>query len=1191
MRIVDLHVEGFGVWTDLHESELAELSVFYGPNEAGKTTLMQFVRSMFYGFTAQRRARYLPPLAGGSAGGRLSLVENDRTFTLTRLADPAPNVPESLSVSDAQEVLPPEPTLKSLLGGVDEAIYTNIFAFGLKEIQELATLGDSQVADELYALALGLDRVSLVDVLNELEASRNRLLATDERPSQITQLLSQRERLHIEIDELGHSTARYLSAVAQRERLSGEIASLEQELAQLEKHAAELALARSLGERWQRRASIDGQLALLAGADTLPEQALARFEQLQARLTTCLGRLRRVKRRRRRLRLEMNKLAINESLVRHAMRWEALGEQQPWIQALQAEIAQLEERAFDLESQLEASGAPSKSAAAHKGQLSKHQFDELRSAARALRAARDEEREFATDTGSTTSGAEAARQIEAALGPAKDKGLTRALAEAGDLVSQLRKRVQLDERIDQMSRREADLDEQSQQAFENQMLPTWALAGLGALFVLGCALVLLFVAGLVLPASLSGALGWPIGAVGVLAAGAAGAIKFAMDRSAVGQLDGCQQQIQNLKDQLKQARADRDQLDAQLPRGGGPLVSRLQTAEKSLAQLEALVPLEARREALDRDAAQQAARIESLVAKRKAAHKRWCRLLIEAGLPAKTRPRELKHLARGQAQRQGVYASLDEARQLLARRRAEHETIVARIRQLVAEAGLTPRSQQPLDQLRQGLAELAEHMKLQKQREGLSRRRARLRDKQEPLAALAKRLTSRRARLLRLSGAASEADFLRLAQSQAEAQRLRSERARLSQEINAAAAGRFSEEQLAHWHTSQNLEQLEATIVESRTALHARLTAASEQRGALGQQINTLAEDRQLANKHLELGLVEQRLADALDRWRVLAVCNLFLSAVRDFYEREHQPEALREASAYLRRLTAGRYPRIWTPLGQHLLKVDDKHGHSLTVEVLSSGTREQLFLALRLALVNSYARRGIRLPLVLDDVLVNFDVGRAKAAAMVLRDFARHGQQVLVFTCHEHIARLFRQVKADVRLLGDHEGLQTALVEESPKRLRRARPEPEPEPAEPAVAEPVVVVEPPKVIAPEPEPEPEWAPEDWTLVSLAVPAAAVEVVEAPSAILVESALAPAAVVLEADPPRPAPSIVPARPLRPARLPKRRIVRHVARVDWSAEEFAGELADRVRRTEVVDFRESELHSEFDDGFHSITEAA
>ena len=54
----------------------------------------------------------------------------------------------------------------------------------------------------------------------------------------------------------------------------------------------------------------------------------------------------------------------------------------------------------------------------------------------------------------------------------------------------------------------------------------------------------------------------------------------------------------------------------------------------------------------------------------------------------------------------------------------------------------------------------------------------------------------------------------------------------------------------------------------------------------------------------------------------------------------------------------------------------------------------------------------------MLDDVLVNFDTERAKAAATVLTDFARGGFQVLLFTCHEHIVRIFQQAHVPVRQL-----------------------------------------------------------------------------------------------------------------------------------------------------------------------------
>ena len=81
---------------------------------------------------------------------------------------------------------------------------------------------------------------------------------------------------------------------------------------------------------------------------------------------------------------------------------------------------------------------------------------------------------------------------------------------------------------------------------------------------------------------------------------------------------------------------------------------------------------------------------------------------------------------------------------------------------------------------------------------------------------------------------------------------------------------------------------------------------------------------------------------------------------------------------------------RIWTPLSDMSLRVDMATGESLPLDLLSCGTREAVFLSLRLALVADFARRGIVLPLVLDDVLVNFDHRRARAAAGVLCRFAQ---------------------------------------------------------------------------------------------------------------------------------------------------------------------------------------------------------
>jgi uncharacterized protein YhaN len=91
-------------------------------------------------------------------------------------------------------------------------------------------------------------------------------------------------------------------------------------------------------------------------------------------------------------------------------------------------------------------------------------------------------------------------------------------------------------------------------------------------------------------------------------------------------------------------------------------------------------------------------------------------------------------------------------------------------------------------------------------------------------------------------------------------------------------------------------------------------------------------------------------------------------------------------------------------------LFVDDDKGESRPAERLSGGTREQLFLSIRLAMVKAFANNDVELPMVLDDVTVNFDQERSEAAVETLLEFTRDGQQLLVFTSHLHYAQLFEK-------------------------------------------------------------------------------------------------------------------------------------------------------------------------------------
>lgn len=1070
MKITDLEVDGYGVWSGLRIEKLGEsLNVLYGPNEAGKTTLLQFIRSMFYGFSPTRR-QYLPPVHGGRPGGMLNIAGPQGRFEIGRYDNSMPDgtPSEQITLTAPDGTRQGEHFIKVLLSNVDEPVFNNVFAVGLREIQELATLGDTEAAASLYSLSAGLDRVSLVEVLRELENSRNRILDASGKPCHVVQLLADREKICADIEELGAINRRYGHLVSERDQLQQEITRLEEETTRTEQLSRILDLAIATRERWQRRASLDDQILALGPQKSMPDDAVARLDAINARLRQHQERLDHFAKLREGAKREFASLKINEALWRQAARIAAMKEQEPWIVQLQGQIAELQGEIGQIEAELasQRQRLGLKPGPGPMPAFSAKTLSPLRAPAKALRQCRqrfDETQQAAT--AATETAESLSREIESAITARGEPDLTTALDHAGAVVSQFRRRVQLDERLEQLSRYQIELEERSRHLVDRQVPSVGMLAGPGAVFVAG---VVLLLVGLLMPTAITGSTGWALVLIFIGLAGIGSVVggKVLLARSNAQQLDGCQKQLGVLQLQIQQGKEDRDSLDAQLPRGNGSLAGRLQAAEHDLAALEELTPLDTRRSAARQEA--EAATRREATAKNEfiTAKRRWRDALRMAGLPDELGPKQVRRIMQHGDRLGEMQHRLAQRREDIVRRQRELDSLCARIAQLASDAGVSLTSAGPIEQLRQ-LAEAGA-----KQDASAARREAIRAHVRRVRSATAKReeavssLKHRRRALLLEAGVKDEQEFRQRALECARADVLRRERDTVAREIDAALSSQCSEDVIR-----QHLEGPQAGQLENRrddfrqrlTAIGQQLRDLLERRGRLTEQIASIAADRRLAGKYLDLAILDKRLDEAVHRWQVLAVTCCILDQIRTTYERDRQPETLQEASGYLDRLTQGRYHRVWTPLGQQVLRVDDSDGNSLPVEVLSRGTREQLFLSLRLALTSSYARRGASLPLVLDDVLVNFDSDRAKAAAEVLRDFAATGHQLIVFTCHEHMLKLFKSLHVPVsRLPGNASGEAVIVMEhQSEEKPPEKEPAPSRRKASPKKKPPVVEPEP----------------------------------------------------------------------------------------------------------------------------------
>ena len=293
-------------------------------------------------------------------------------------------------------------------------------------------------------------------------------------------------------------------------------------------------------------------------------------------------------------------------------------------------------------------------------------------------------------------------------------------------------------------------------------------------------------------------------------------------------------------------------------------------------------------------------------------------------------------------------------------------------------------------------------------------------------------IAGRLAELLAVGNVATEAEFLRIADVAGRRKELTRKIDTLRSQIDAASGEYDWDSFLERLQTIDN-GQLDAEIDEVERAKQAadeEFQDAVSQIAVHDETLRAWQGESVAVEVASELESLHGQLRDAVDEWAPLMLAQVVLQQALTRFEREHQPALLREANSLFRRMTDGRYCAIRRHLvdGTSLV-VETKDGIERQPEQLSTGTREQLYLAIRLAYIRRYSLRSESLPLVMDDVLVNFDDRRARQTMRVLAEFGED-HQILFLTCHESTRDMAEKVLPNVtihRMLDENTELMVA--------------------------------------------------------------------------------------------------------------------------------------------------------------------
>jgi uncharacterized protein YhaN len=399
---------------------------------------------------------------------------------------------------------------------------------------------------------------------------------------------------------------------------------------------------------------------------------------------------------------------------------------------------------------------------------------------------------------------------------------------------------------------------------------------------------------------------------------------------------------------------------------------------------------------------------------------RWRVLLADFGFPANWSVKSAKEILQGLADARKDLAAAEELDKRVADMQTEVDRYEAEVAPLVEKVA-ADLAELPSDEAVTQLAAQLESARqsqqqfdsLSQQCESANKRLTRYQEQQQILDNAVEKLFA-------AAQVETAEQFEAVAQTARRERELKEQKAGCEEQIRRIARDEDADafaEMLAET-TADDLALERKNLAEELAAVEEKYQTAVGDEREKKVQLESLDRTGEAAALQLELESTRAELAAAVDRYVPLVLADALIDhAVKEF-ERKHQPAMLQDIAKLLAQMTLGRYTGMRRRLGEeNALVLDLADGSSKTPNELSTGTREQLYLAMRLAYVRHYCQQSEPLPLVMDDVLVNFDDERARCTLQALIDFSAE-HQILFLTCHQGMVEMVAELLPDAKPL-----------------------------------------------------------------------------------------------------------------------------------------------------------------------------
>lgn len=282
MKIEKLVIFGFGKHQDRSIRVGAELSIFYGSNEAGKTTIQQFIIQTLFGYPAKNQnLRRYDPKNGGKYGGQVHIKDPVYGRVVIERVKGKSAGDVTLYFEDGTRGA--EDELKAILRDYDRASFESVFSFSIHELQGLEAMTEEELSRTLLASGTtGMDAIGKLE--SRLEKEMGEVFKKNGRNPQINQAVDELRELEEELKDYRSQMELYEPFLQRVRAIDARLAEIHREETANEEEIKTL-------ERWlqaapllQKRSALQAEAATLSASE-VPLDGRRRMDRLVDRLS------------------------------------------------------------------------------------------------------------------------------------------------------------------------------------------------------------------------------------------------------------------------------------------------------------------------------------------------------------------------------------------------------------------------------------------------------------------------------------------------------------------------------------------------------------------------------------------------------------------------------------------------------------------------------------------------------------------------------------------------------------------------------------------------------------------------------------------------------------------------------------------------------------------------------------------